>query len=71
MDEHTHRQWGHQKHSIFPIIKESKHKSTVNYYLIPVKRDLIKKIMKLLMMKVLVRIKVKAMDTCAPHVVGV
>lgn len=65
----THSKWGHQKHSTFAITKESKPKTTVKY-LIPVKRDIIKWMTKLLMMKVLVRVRVKGMDTC-PHVVGV
>lgn len=65
----THSQWGHQKHSTFPIIKESKPKTTVKYYPIPVKGDIIKKMTELLMMKVLIRIRVKGMSTC-PHVVG-
>ena len=68
MDEHTRGQWGHQKHSTFPIIKESKTKTTVKYYLIPVKGDIIKKMTKLLMMRDLVRIRVKGKDTCQ-HVV--
>lgn len=45
--QYIHGQWVHQKHSISQIIKELKIKTIVKYYLIPVRRDIIKRMTKL------------------------